>query len=71
MAVAIAVVVAEEVVAARLLAAPHRQRLVDGREQVLGQVRRERDDGVEVVGRVLGVEAPEQVPWKGGGEMAS
>ena len=62
-AVAVAVVVAEEVVAARLPAALDRQRLVDRREQVLGQVRRERDDGVEVVGGVLGVEAPEQVPW--------
>lgn len=64
-AVAVAVVVAEQVVAARLLAPPDRQRLVDGREEVLGQVGRKRDDGVEVVGRLLGVEPTEEVP--GGG----
>lgn len=55
-AVAIAVVVAEQVVAAGLLAPADGQGLVDGREEVLGQVWGERDDGVEVVGRLLGVE---------------
>lgn len=70
-AVAVAVVVAQQVVAARLLAALDRQRLVDRRQQVLGQVRRQLDDGAQVVGRVLGVEAAEQVPagglWLAGG----
>lgn len=60
-AVAVAVVVAQQVVAPRVLAAPQLQRLVDRREQVLGQVRGQRDDGVEVRARVLGVEPPEEV----------
>jgi hypothetical protein len=61
-AVAVAVVVAEEVFSAGLLAPLHGEGLVDGREEVLGQVGGEGDDGVEVVGGVLGVEAPEEVP---------
>lgn len=60
-AVAVAVVVAEEVVAARLLAALDGEGLVDGRQEVLGQVRGQGDDCVEVLARVLGVEAAEEV----------
>jgi hypothetical protein len=61
-AVAVAVVVAEEELAARVLAALDREGLVDGREEVLGQVGGQGDDGVEVLGCMLGVEASEQVP---------
>ncbi len=60
-AVTVAVVVAQQVVSARLLAAADGEGLVDRRQQVLGQVGRERDDVVEVLGRVLGVEAAEEV----------
>jgi hypothetical protein len=60
-AVAIAVVVAQQVVAPRLLAAAHGQRLVDRREQVLGQVGGERDDVVEVLRGVFWVEPAEEV----------
>lgn len=60
--VAVAVVVAQEIVAACLLAALDGQGLVDGREKVFGQVGGEGDDGVEVVGCVFGVEAAEEVP---------
>lgn len=60
-AVAIAVVVAQEVVAAGLLAAADGEGLVDGGEEILGQVGGERDDGVEVVGCVFGVQPPEEV----------
>lgn len=60
-AVAIAVVVAEQVVAAGLLAAADGEGLIDRREEVFGQVRGERDDGVEVVGRLLGVETAKEV----------
>lgn len=60
-AVAVAVVVAEEEVAARLGAAADAERLVDRGEEVLRQVWGEGDDGVEVIGSVLGVEATEEV----------
>jgi len=60
--VAIPIVVAEQVVASRLLAPPHRERLVDRREEVFLQVGCERDNGVEVVCRVLRIEAAEKVP---------
>lgn len=59
--VAVAVVVAQQVVAPRLLAAADSQRLVDGREQVFGQIGGERDDVVEVLRRVFGVEPPQEV----------
>jgi hypothetical protein len=60
-AITVTVVVTEEVVTAGLLASADRQGLVDGREQVLGQVGGEGDDGVEVVCRLLGVETTEEV----------
>lgn len=60
-AVAVAVVVAEEVVAARLLAALDGQGLVDGREKVLRQIRCEGNDCIQVVGRVFRVQAAEEV----------
>jgi hypothetical protein len=69
-AVAVAVVVAQQVVAPRLLAAADRERLVDRREQVLGQVGRERDDVVEVLGRVFWVEPPEEVAGPGGVDVS-
>lgn len=59
--VAVAVVVTEEVVTARLLAALDREGLVDGREEVFGEVWGEGDEGVEVVRGVFGVEATEEV----------
>jgi hypothetical protein len=63
MAVAVAVVIAQQVLSARLLASSNRQRLVDRGEQVLCQVWREGDDGVEVRGCVLRVQPSEEVPW--------
>jgi hypothetical protein len=69
-AVAVAVVVAQQVVAPRLLAAADRERLVDRREQVLGQVGRERDDVVEVLGRVFWVEPPEEVAGRWGVDVS-
>ena len=59
--VAIAVVVAEEVVTAGLLAPLYGKRLVDGGEEVFGQVGGEGDKGVEVVGGVFWIEAAEEV----------
>ena len=70
-AVAVAVVIAQEVVAAGLLAAADGEGLVDGREQVLGQVRGEREQVLEVGGGVLGVEAAEQVPGRREGRGVS
>lgn len=61
MAVAVAVVVADQVVAARLLAAPDLERLVDGGEEVFGEVGREGAYAGEIGGRVFGVETAEEV----------
>lgn len=60
--VAIAIVVAEEVLAVGLAAALGGEGLVDGGEEVLGQVGGEGEERVEVGCRVLGVEAAEEVP---------
>lgn len=60
-AVAVAVVVAEEVVAVGFGAAADLERLVDGGEEVFGKVGDERGDGLEVVLCVAGVEATEEV----------
>jgi hypothetical protein len=60
-AVAVAVVVAQQVVAPRLLAAADGEGLVDGGQEVFGQVGRERDDVVEVLRGVFWVEAAEEV----------
>lgn len=57
-AVAVAVVVAEEVVAAGLCAAADFQRLIDGGEEVFGEVRDEDGDAVEVLFGVARGEAP-------------
>lgn len=66
MAVAVAVVVAEEVVAARLLAAPGLEGLVDGGEEVFGEGGDEGAEGGEVAGGVGWVEAAEEVAgWRG------
>jgi hypothetical protein len=59
--VAVAVVVAEEVVATRLLAALYCERLVHGGEEVFGEIWGEGDKGVEVVGGVFGIETAEEV----------
>ncbi len=55
MAVAVAVVVADQVVPARLLASPDLERLVDGGEEVFGEVGREGAYAGEIGGRVFGV----------------
>ena len=60
-AVAIAIVVAKEVVSASLLAAAHGKGLVDGRKEIFGQVRGDGDDGVEMVGCLLGIETAQEV----------
>lgn len=60
-AVAVTVVVAEEVVTAGLPTPLDGEGLVDGREEVFGQVRGEGDDCVEVLARVLWVQAAEEV----------
>ncbi len=60
-AVAVAVVVAEQVVAARLLAAADCEGLVDRREEVFGQVGGQGDYVGEVGRGVFGVEAAEEV----------
>lgn len=52
-AVAVAVVVAEEVLATRLLVLRNLERLVDGAEQLLAQVRREVDELAEMLLAVL------------------
>ena len=49
-AVPVAVVVAQQVVPARLLAPSHLERLVDGAQEVFGQVRRERAQPRQVGG---------------------
>lgn len=66
MAVAVAVVVAEQVVASRLRAAPCRERLVDGCEEVFGEGGGKGADVREVGGGVFGVEAAEEVAGWGG-----
>lgn len=60
-AVAVAVVVAEEVVSAGLPAPLDGEGLVDGREEVFGQVRGQGDDGVEVLARVFRIQAAEEI----------
>lgn len=60
-AVAVTVVIAEEVVAAGLPTPLDGEGLVDGGEEVFGQVRGEGDDGAEVLAGMFGVEAAEQV----------
>lgn len=60
-AVAVAVVVAEEIVAAGLPTPLDGEGLVDGREEVFGQVRGEGDDCAEVLAGVFGVKAAEEV----------
>jgi hypothetical protein len=59
--VAVAVVVAEQVVTAGIAAAPDRQRLVDGGEEVFGEVGDELDERFEVGAGVFGIEAAEEV----------
>lgn len=60
-AVAVAVVVAQKIVAPGLLAPLNGQGLVDGGEEVFGQIGCEGDEVVEVLGCVFGVEAAEEV----------
>jgi hypothetical protein len=60
-AVAVTVVVAYEVVAAGLLAAADLEGLVDGGEEVFGEVGGELDEAVEMGGCVFGVESAEEV----------
>lgn len=60
-AVAVAVVVAEQVLATGLAAPAHGQGLVYRRQQVLRQLRRDVDQAVQVRRRVLRVQAAEQV----------
>lgn len=67
-AIPVAVVVAQEVLAPRVLAALDGQGLVDRGEEIFGQVRREGDDGVEVGSGLFGVEAAEEVP---GGDVSA
>lgn len=64
-AVPIAVVVAAEEVSLRLAAALHGERHIDGLEQLFGEGRGELAEAVDVLGRVLGVEAAEEVPGRG------
>lgn len=64
-AVAIAIVVAAQEVALGLAAALHGERHVDGLEQVFGERGGELAEAVDVLGRVLGVEAAEEVPGRG------
>jgi hypothetical protein len=60
-AVAIPIVIAQEVVAAGLLAAGDLERGVDGGEQVLRQWGDERAERVKVGGCVFGIEAAEEI----------
>ena len=60
-AVAVAVVVAEQVLATGLAAPAHGQGLVHRRQQVLRQLWRDVDQAVQVRRRVLRVQAAEQV----------
>jgi hypothetical protein len=59
--VAIAVIVAEQIITAGLAAACNGERLVDGGEEVFLDRGHEGDDGVEVRGGVLGIKAAEEV----------
>ncbi len=61
-AVPVAVVVAEQVVAAGLSTAGDGEGLINGGEEVLGEGGDEGDEGVEVRGGVFRVETAEEVP---------